>query len=71
MPEIREVLAVAEIIEDYPSDKYGPSCLLLGFNLAGRPIHLHVSYPSRPLLEIITLYEPDPALWADFRTRKD
>jgi hypothetical protein len=21
----------AEIIEDYPDDKYGPSCLILGF----------------------------------------
>ena len=26
--ELREALAVGEIIEDYPTDKYGPSCLV-------------------------------------------
>ena len=28
-----------EVIEDYPDDKYGPSCLLLGFTSTGRPLH--------------------------------
>ena len=43
-----------EIIEDYPDDKYGPSCLILGFTKAGRPLHLQCSYPGRLLLKIIT-----------------
>lgn len=59
-----------EIIEDYPEDKYGPSCLILGFTKTGRPLHIQCSYPSRPLIKIITLYEPDPDLWLDFRIRK-
>lgn len=59
-----------EIIEDYPEDKYGPSCLILGFTKTGRPLHIQCSYPSRPLIKIITLYEPDPDLWVDFRIRK-
>jgi hypothetical protein len=25
--ELREAIAVGEVIEDYPDDKYGPSCL--------------------------------------------
>jgi len=29
--EIREALANGEIIEDYPEDKYDPSCLILSF----------------------------------------
>lgn len=29
--EIRQAGASADIIEDYPDDKYSPSCLLLGF----------------------------------------
>jgi len=29
--ELREAVAQGEIIEDYPEDKYGPSCLILGF----------------------------------------
>jgi hypothetical protein len=32
-----------EIIEDYPDDKYGPSCLILGFTKAGRPLHIQCS----------------------------
>ena len=68
--EICEAAAVAEIIEDYPDDKYGPSCLLLGFTRAGRPLHLQCSHPSRPLVKLITVYEPDAAQWIDFRGRK-
>lgn len=68
--ELREAIASGEIIEDYPEDKYGPSCLMLGFTQAGRPIHIQGSYPARPLIKIITLYEPDPAEWTDFRIRR-
>lgn len=60
----------SEVIEDYPEDKYGPSCLILGFTDAGRPLHIQCSYPARPLVKIITLYEPDPCLWTDFKIRK-
>jgi hypothetical protein len=60
----------AEIIEDYPDDKYGPSCLILGFTRAGRPLHAQCSYPSRPLIKIVTVYEPDPDLWINLRVRK-
>ena len=37
--EIREAGVQAEIIEDYPDDKYGTSGLLLGFTSAGRALH--------------------------------
>ena len=60
----------SEVIEDYPDDKYGPSCLILGLTRAGRPLHIQCSYPSRPLLKIVTLYEPDPERWTDSRVRK-
>ena len=66
-----EAVANGEIIEDYPVDKYGPSCLILGFTQAGRPLHIQCSYPSRPLVKIITLYEPDPSLWIDLRLRRE
>jgi hypothetical protein len=68
--DIREVVADGEIIEDYPDDKYGPSCLILGYTQAGRPLHVQCSYPSRPLIKIVTLYEPDADLWVNFRKRK-
>jgi len=38
--ELRQAFRVAQVIEDYPNDKYGPSCLLLGFSDAGRPLHI-------------------------------
>lgn len=69
--EIEEVIASStEVIEDYPEDKYGPSCLILGFTNTGRPLHVQCSYPSRSLIKIITVYDPDPNLWVDFRIRK-
>ena len=64
------ILARSELIDDYPEDKYGPSCLILGFTDGGRPLHVQCSYPDRPLVKIITLYEPDPNLWIEFRTRR-
>lgn len=60
----------SEVVEDYPEDKYGPSCLILGFTTTGRPLHVQCSYPMRPVVKIITVYEPDPVLWVDFRIRK-
>ena len=68
--EVNESIAGGDVIEDYPGDKYGPSCLILGFTHAGRPLHVQVSYPTRPLVKIITVYEPDPTRWIDFRTRR-
>ena len=64
------ILGRSEVIEDYPDDKYGPSCLVLGFTKTDRPIHVQCSYPARPLIKIITVYEPDPELWVDLRDRR-
>jgi Domain of unknown function (DUF4258) len=69
--EISEAIATSQLIEDYPNDKYGPSCLLSGVTQAGRPIHVQCSYPTRSLVKIITVYEPDPTKWAnDFTIRR-
>ena len=60
----------AVIIEDYPDDKYSPSCLLLGFALAGRPLHIQVSRQEADKVRIITLYEPNEEEWVRFRERR-
>jgi hypothetical protein len=70
LEDISEAITDGEIIEDYPNDKYGPSCLILGHTQAGSPLHIQCSYPSRPLVKIITLYKPDANLWVDFKVRK-
>ena len=61
--EIVEAIANGQIIEDYPNDKYAPSCLICGTTQTGRTIHIQSSYPSRLLIKIITVYEPDPNKW--------
>jgi hypothetical protein len=63
LEELRQAVADATLIEDYPDDKYGPSCLLFGLTQKGRPLHILCSHPSRNLIKIITLYEPDGAQW--------
>ncbi|MBE9099697.1 DUF4258 domain-containing protein [Vacuolonema iberomarrocanum] len=68
--EIREAIASGQVIENYPEDKYGPSCLICGFTQAQRPIHIQCSYPSRSRIKIITVYEPDPQRWNNNFTQR-
>jgi len=58
----------AEIIEDYPEDARGPSCLILGRTSQGRVLHVHLSYPTT--VKVITVCEPDPERWTDYRHRR-
>jgi hypothetical protein len=68
--EIREVGRRAEMIEDYPTDKYSASCLLLGWSDTGRPLHLQVSRAKTAAVRIITLYEPDLNEWDEGYTQR-
>ena len=61
--EIMQAGDQAKIIEEYPDDKYSPSCLLLGFTETGRPLHLQVSLADTEFVKIITVYEPDEIEW--------
>ena len=68
--EVREVVFSGEIIEDYPEDVRGHSCLMLGWSSAGRPVHV-VCAPKSEYLAIISAYLPIPEKWeADFKTRR-
>lgn len=66
--EIEETVLNGEIIEDYPSDKYGPSCLVYGKTNVGRPLHIQIAL--LPIISIITVYEPDPEKWIDNKIRR-
>lgn len=57
--ELCQAVATGEVIEDYPEDRYGPSCLILGYTDTGRALHIHCSYATRDLIKIITVYQPD------------
>jgi hypothetical protein len=66
--ELEEAILLGEIIEQYPHDKYSPSCLVYGRTSGGRNLHVQVSFP--PKVVVITTYEPDPGEWIDHKTRK-
>jgi hypothetical protein len=68
--EMRQAIADGEMIEEYPEDKYWPSYLIFGTTTDGRPLHVQCSHPARPLVKIVTLYEPDPTRWIGFRARR-
>jgi hypothetical protein len=68
--EVRDVVFNGEIIEDYPEDKRGHSCLMLGMPDNKRPIHV-VCAPKEEFLAIITVYIPSLDKWEPgFRTRR-
>jgi hypothetical protein len=69
-PEMRRVVERGEVIEDYPEDPRGHSCLMLGRGRDGQPIHV-VCSPKGDYLAIITAYIPTPEAWRDdFRSRR-
>ena len=68
--EVFEALRTPELVEDYPDDPRGHSCLLLGRTRSGRPLHV-ICAPRDEGLIIITVYEPSLIEWEpDFKTRR-
>jgi len=68
--EILEAIENGQIIENYPEDKFGPSCLVYGRTDLERPLHIQCSYPTRSKIKIITVYEPNPEEWIDYKKRR-
>jgi hypothetical protein len=69
-PEVRHVVETGEIIEDYPDDPRGHSCLVCGCGISGRVLHV-VCAPKEEFLAIITAYLPSPHEWeSDGRVRR-
>ncbi|MBI5749160.1 MAG: DUF4258 domain-containing protein [Nitrospinae bacterium] len=66
--EVEDAINQGEIIEEYPDDKYSPSCLIYGKTSNGRDLHVQVSVP--PTTVIITAYEPDPKEWLNCKIRR-
>jgi hypothetical protein len=66
--EIREALMKGEILENYPDDPRGPSCLVLGYS-GDRVIHVVCGRTKGDWLLVITVYIPRPPKWINERTR--
>ena len=69
--EIKEAIVNGEIIEEYPDDYPYPSCLVLGYTIKNRVLHVVVGI-SDTRIWLITAYEPSIEQWNnDFKVRKD
>ena len=66
--EVENIVLKDDIIEEYPDDKYSPSCLLHGVTEKDRNLHVQISSP--PLVVVITVYEPDALEWINFKIRR-
>jgi hypothetical protein len=67
---VKNVILSGEIIEQYPEDKYGRSCLIYGLNGKGKIFHVHCSIDP---VWVITAYDPtlQPDKWdKDFKRRR-
>ena len=69
--EVGEAMESPEILEDYPDDRPHPSCLVLGFTKADRPLHLVAAFDAAAgNIIVVTVYHPDATRWEDYRRRK-
>ena len=69
MADVERALLRAEILEDYPGDPRGPSCLTVSYGAAGYPIHMVCGRSPKGTLRLITVYVPSLPKWLDARTR--
>lgn len=73
--DVVHALRTGEVLRQYPTDEPYPSYLILAWTEEenARPIHV-VAADDREAETtiIITVYEPDPAIWTDdFRRKRD
>lgn len=69
--EIHYSVLHGEIIEDYPTDRPYPSCLIYGETFSGDAIHTVWAYNEDSRWAVlITIYRPDPNLWINWRERR-
>jgi hypothetical protein len=60
-----------EVIENYPTEKPYPNCLIYGQTFSGDPVHSVWAYnESNKWAVLITVYRPDPNQWIDWRKRR-
>lgn len=66
--DLEDAMMAAELLEDYPDDPRGHSCLVLGY-AKKKPVHLVCGLTKQRKLIVITVYRPAMPKWLDERTR--
>lgn len=67
--QVEHVLSNGEIIEEYPNDPRGESCLVVGFVSPRMPVHVVCGKNRSGHLMLITVYIPAMPKWLDPYTR--
>ena len=69
--DVLNCLENGQVIEDYPEDFPHPSCLVFGYTLNNRVLHV-VAGCDGEYVYIVTAYFPDLKIFkADLKTRKE
>ena len=67
--DVENAILTGKIIEQYPDDYPFPSCLILGFTVLNKFLHVVVSL-NEGHIYLITAYYPSKDVWeADMKTR--
>ena len=66
--DLESAINNGDILEDYPKDQRGASCLVLGYSQNG-PVHIVCGYTPIRWIRIITVYIPKMPKWIDEKTR--
>ena len=67
--DVERAILQGEIIEDYPEDQRGHSCLILGYS-KNKPVHIVCSMLSNKWARVITVYIPKIPKWINPRQRR-
>ncbi len=71
MQDVINVIMSGEIIENYQDDYPYPSCLMIGYTVGNKTIHVVCGLGENEVW-LITAYYPDKTKWSDdFKTRKE
>ena len=71
MEDVQNAILSGEIIEDYPTDYPPPSCLIYGYTLSGKVLHV-VAGMDHTSVYIITAYFPSSEKFQeDLKTRRE
>ena len=69
--QVENAIQFGEIIEQYPNDYPYPSCLIMGHDKDGIPIHVVCGLGTEAIW-MVTAYYPDPMEWEEgLKTRRD
>ena len=67
--QLEFILSQCKIIEQYPDDPRGESCLTAGFTPEGTPVHIVCGKNPSEHLILVTVYIPTMPKWRDPYTR--